>query len=838
MTSEEKKVILVVDDEPMTVDLARRFLQERYEVLTAVSGEDGLELLKKYKVDLVLSDVVLPNMNGFEFMEQMKSMGLARIPVIIMTADHEPKREIMALESGAVDFVRKPLYAQILRNRIQNVLMRNQMEYDRLTGLYNRSRTFAQIRKMIQENPGKTFSFLRFDIDNFSLYNSSMGEEEGDRLLIYGTKALRGMSSDYDQCVYGRVDADVFCICAVFDRELLHKHMEEAIGYLGKYRSDYRLKASFGIYIFDDSDISVERVYTKASLAAHTCKGIYDKNYAYYEEWMEASFVEEQEIVNEMVGALEQKQFVPFLQPKYDLENDEPCGAEALVRWMHPIKGMISPGKFIPVFEKNGFIAKLDYYMWDQVCALIKKWKDEKQKLYPVSVNISRISMHNPNLVQMFQDLIKKYDLTPSLLQLEITESAYMTNPKLMRETIQRLQETGFTILMDDFGSGYSSLNTLKEIQVDILKVDMQFLPQRDIDTSERSEKILSSVIRMAGWLGIPTIAEGVETEAQRDFLRGIGCDYVQGYYYAKPMSVQAYEDLIARKGFAFEKNTVAAHSSAACSADEKVNEILSGIQLPVSIIEFSQSAVEVVRVNLQFSNTFGRKFEENIEENDRERIHKALAKAVERSTAEEEFVYHLSNGKVNYFRMKIKRLEKSASASLLCVIMIDISAEKLYGAQLRKLDRLIPDNNRARMLVIDDTRIMRNMIRELFSDSYEILEAENGQEGLEILKKEKDQLSIILLDMMMPVMNGKTFLKHKNSMKAVDDIPVIVMSADSDKELQLDMLASGVNDYITKPFDSRIFKQKVENAIMYAGRFSRLRNEYEKLLSEGVDIH
>ncbi|MDD3222561.1 MAG: EAL domain-containing protein [Lachnospiraceae bacterium] len=242
-----------------------------------------------------------------------------------------------------------------------------------------------------------------------------------------------------------------------------------------------------------------------------------------------------------MQKALDEKQFVVYLQPKFSLSTERACGAEALVRWMHPVKGLVSPGEFIPVFEKNGFISKLDYYVWEQTCHMLQGWMEAGRTPYPVSVNISRISLYNPQLVDLMKELVEKYNIPPVLLQLEVTESAYMSNPELMEETIKQLHDAGFTILMDDFGSGYSSLNTLKRIQVDVLKVDMKFLPVKD--ETERGEIILASVIKMANWLGMSVVVEGVETRQQRDFLEGAGCDCVQGYYYARPVPQAEYEE-------------------------------------------------------------------------------------------------------------------------------------------------------------------------------------------------------------------------------------------------------------------------------------------------------
>ncbi|MEG0216548.1 MAG: EAL domain-containing protein, partial [Hungatella sp.] len=260
---------------------------------------------------------------------------------------------------------------------------------------------------------------------------------------------------------------------------------------------------------------------------------------------MSATLTMEQEITNDMKYALENGQFEIYLQPQYNIHTKLPCGAEALVRWMHPKKGMLSPGIFIPIFERNGFITKLDYYVWEQACRCLHEWILQGIKPYPISVNVSRVDLYNPKLVETFLELVDRYEIEPRLLNLELTESAYTDNPIAMKKMMERLQEHGFLIMMDDFGSGYSSLSLLKDILVDVLKIDMQFLSKTEIPG--RGENIIASVIRMAKWLNIPVIAEGAESGDQVDFLRSVGCDFVQGYYFARPMPVSDYEQLCIR---------------------------------------------------------------------------------------------------------------------------------------------------------------------------------------------------------------------------------------------------------------------------------------------------
>lgn len=380
----------------------------------------------------------------------------------------------------------------------------------------------------------------RFDIDRFQLINSFFGTDEGDRLLCYIANRIQVFASQLAACSYGRMESDIFCICLPY-ADLNKTNLVELIrNYLYEYNTDYDIVPSMGIYLIQDRSLSVESMYNRAALAAKQCKGSYVKCFAYYNESLSVALAREQEIINEMNTALENHQFIIYLQPKIDIQNGKPCGAEALTRWNHPKRGIMAPNDFIGIFEQNGFITKLDFYIWEQVCILLRKWLDNGYQPYPISVNISRVDLYNPKLVDMILELIRKYQIVPELLNLELTESAYTDNPIMLSETIERLQKHGFTIMMDDFGSGYSSLNILKDMDVDILKIDMRFLSKTKI--AGRGENIIASVIRMSKWLNIPVIAEGVETMEQVAFLRSVGCDYVQGYYYEKPIPVEYYE--------------------------------------------------------------------------------------------------------------------------------------------------------------------------------------------------------------------------------------------------------------------------------------------------------
>ena len=279
-------------------------------------------------------------------------------------------------------------------------------------------------------------------------------------------------------------------------------------------------------------------------LALGKIKNHYGKYVAVYDDSMRLSLLREQRILDEMETALEKKQFQVYYQPKHDTRNGDVSGAEALVRWIHPEFGFMSPGEFIPLFEKNGFITELDLYVWEEVCKTMAFWKKKGLPPISVSVNLSRADFGKYHLAQKIQDLADKYEIPHELLHLEVTESAYTDNAEQIIHVVDELREMGFKIEMDDFGAGYSSLNMLNELSIDVLKLDMRFVQTKSFT---RNKSILRFIISLSKWMNLITVAEGAETKEQVDELRSLGCDYVQGYYYAKPMSEEKFEIYLAK---------------------------------------------------------------------------------------------------------------------------------------------------------------------------------------------------------------------------------------------------------------------------------------------------
>lgn len=841
-----KNVVLIVDDAEVDRITLKKILCETYEILEASNGREALEILKKKRerISAIVLDLVMPGFSGYDFLKVYhNSEEYKNVPVIIATADNDPMAEVACLELGAWDFVLKPYNPRILHFRIKNVIDRSQLEiskelryraeFDVLTDIYNKQMYFQKTRELLENYPKGKYAVLCLDIDRFNLINTFFGLEEGDKLLKYIGELLKKYADGHEKVTYGRIEGDVFGICMAYSRKneisafinLIRKEINE-------YPLDFEIESSVGIYLVTDKDSNVSEMHDKASMAAKYCKGMYIKCFEYYAEEMSEKIIREQIIVNNMKNALEEEQFQLYLQPKYALQTSNLEGAEVLVRWFDPEKGMISPGEFIPVFERNGFIMKLDHYIWDKSCQLIRKWLDEGKKPFPISVNISRVSLYNPNLVASICGLVEKYQIPVELFQLELTESAFTNNEDLICKAMEALQEKGFTILMDDFGSGYSSLNVLKDIEVDVLKIDMKFLA--DTDKEGRSENILASVVRMAKWLNMPVIAEGVEKKEQVLFLRSLGCEYVQGYYFAKPMPVDEYEALAFNKDthFVDKAYTIIESTDNLWTTSPQMEILFSNMQQAVAIYEYEKGHVEVIRVNNAYYDLFGYRDLEQyyVERSLDKENYKVLQQAFEQVIKTEEIVnceVHRKTeyGKYIWVNIALKYVQKVGKKSVVLGTITDNTVQREIDSELRKYRAAIStvESKEDTILVVDDVEINRVSLESIFEKEFHVLQAKNGKEAIEVLEKHHFQVDLILLDLIMPVMDGLEFLQYKKNNEDMAAIPVIIITAEESKEQQIETINMGADDYIIKPFIPEVVTRRVSNVLNSSRRYREL---------------
>ena len=551
------KKILLVDDQPINRVILKKMLSGNdYRFLEAGNGQEALEILHREKgqVSGILLDLVMPVMNGQEFLKAKgKDPLLSNIPVIVTTQSEKEEIELEVLSQGANDFLHKPYNRYIVSQRLANLIKLhetvdfvNAIERDGMTGVYTKEVFYRLATDILAAAPDKQYDILVTDVERFKLVNEMFSMSEGNRLLRYMGQNLENLVRSGRILLCGRSSGDIFLILA----EHREDNNEDLVPKLQQDLDDYEIKLKLEMKIGcyrSESGMAVEVMCDRASMAASSIKGKYGCGFRVYEDSLRQSLLKEQDILGNMQAALTQGEFLVYYQPKFSIAGGQTCGAEALVRWQRPGEGLVGPDAFVPLFERNGFITAVDRYVWETVCRELAGWYQQYgEKMVPISVNVSRVDIYHPHLCRLLQELVAKYRFPIGLLHLEITESAFVANDEQLFQTILKLHEAGFVLELDDFGQGYSSLNMLSQMPIDIIKLDQNFLRRADKD--QRQGQVIRSIIDLARKLGSKVVAEGVETEAQLEFLRQSCCDMGQGYLYARPLPKDQFAELLASK--------------------------------------------------------------------------------------------------------------------------------------------------------------------------------------------------------------------------------------------------------------------------------------------------
>lgn len=411
--------------------------------------------------------------------------------------------------------------------------------HDSLTGLLNRDQFYEDVHDMVNKYHDTTFYLICSNIKDFKFINEIFGMEKGNQVLIKQAKLMASNPSERTICA--RLMNDRFALCLPRE-EFDEKRVADSVKELQREFSgnSFHLHTYMGVYEIRDRDEAVSIMVDKANIAADTIKNNYDCCVAYYDEHLLEISIEQRRLLGEFEPALQKGEFVMYLQPQVNRDGAAK-GAEALVRWAHPSRGILTPYAFIDILENAGLIYKLDLYIWEKAAQKLAEWKEKGYGSYHISVNISTKDFYIIDIYETFTGLINKYDISASNLHLEITETTLMTDFEKNMNIIHKLQDVGFRVEIDDFGSGYSSLNMLKDISADVLKIDMGFL--RKSENEVKGQDILESIIALAGKIGMDVITEGVETKKQLDMLTMMGCHEFQGYYFSKPVPVSEFEE-------------------------------------------------------------------------------------------------------------------------------------------------------------------------------------------------------------------------------------------------------------------------------------------------------
>lgn len=546
-----KKRILIVEDNALNRMLLREILLHDYEVTEAENGKEALSHLTQRgaKISLILLDIVMPVMNGYEFLTAIKKdSALSLIPVIVTTQKNGELDETVALSKGAADFVTKPYQAQIILQRIENIIhlrekaaLVNELQYDRLTGLYNREAFYLHAGEILRQNPDKNYDILSCDIVNFNRIRTIYGPFARKDLLCKIADLCTSRVADRGIC--SRFEADqFFCLTERFPHysDDLFCSFRDKINALSQIKN---IVITWGICPVQDRSLPVEQLCDRAHLAAHSGQSQPGKLFTVYDEALHKKLLWEQDLIDKMALALEEGQFDIYLQPIYQISDNALIGAEAQAYWHHPELGLQPLDQRLPLIEQNGLGERLTHKVWDKVCALLHNWDARGHPPLPVCVPVSRADLDNTHLPDMLTDLVIKYRLPPSCLHLEFSERVYAETPNQIIAMAKRLRKLGFVIEMSGFGDGCTALTLLSELPTDILKLDKQMV-QSEI-SKPLNREILRFMVGLAHLMDLRVVAQGVETVEQLERLREIGCNCAQGHYFAKPLPVDNFELLV-----------------------------------------------------------------------------------------------------------------------------------------------------------------------------------------------------------------------------------------------------------------------------------------------------
>lgn len=415
---------------------------------------------------------------------------------------------------------------------------------DDVTG-YGNSNAFARdLKEAFAGRCTRNFAVLHIDIDKFKYINDMYGYDAGDAILKEIAVILDGqVKKEFE--THARLSNDMFVVLLTYiERGELVERIDAILNEIEKIheggKSRMALSVNIGIYEVTDRSADISMMIDRANLARRSVKNSRFSKIAFYHDNMRDDLLREKEIEAEMHDALASGQFEVYYQPKYFVNTTILGGAEALIRWNHPEKGLIPPNHFIPLFEKNGFVVQLDLFVFEETCKDLMRWKELGYKLVPISVNLSRVHFYEQDFMSEFKRIMAKYNVPSSYIEFEVTETVAFENTEKMLGVLNEIHSIGCAVSMDDFGNGYSSLNMLKQIPVDVLKIDREFF--KDSLDNPRGKEIVTSVVSLAKRLGINVVAEGIEEKEQLEFLRDIDCDLAQGYYFAKPLRKADFE--------------------------------------------------------------------------------------------------------------------------------------------------------------------------------------------------------------------------------------------------------------------------------------------------------
>lgn len=509
--------------------------------------------------------------------------------------------------------------------KIRTGKVKGTMNSNNLSDYYYNHSFMERLRKRLPEILPNTYCIVAIDIEHFRLFNKLYGRSSGDEVIRYIYTCLKQSALEYDG-IDAYLGGDNFVAFLPDDDEVLNNIRQKIIKKFSEWNNTSAFFPLFGVYTIKDTSVLPELMYDHAMLALSHAEEDYKWHICRYTIEMESSLEKEVYLLAAIEEGLEKGEFTFFAQPQCNIATGQIVGAEALVRWQKPDGEVLLPGGFIPVLEKNKMIDQLDRYVWEKVCQWLKGWIDQGYSPVPISINVSRIDIYAMDVPKYIFSLLEKYQIPEHLIKIEITESAYTENNNRISHAVNTFRNRGLVVMMDDFGCGYSSLNMLKNIPVDVLKLDMRFLQFKE-EERQKSANILESIVNMAGLLHLPIVVEGVENESQEKFVQKLGCRYIQGFYYYKPLPIKKFEELLRDKrqidtqGLVY-KQVEPMHIREFIDTNFVSDSMLNNVLGPVVFFEVLGGDIKITRVNEQYFRMLGEQhFEEDIQKEFLKRI-------------------------------------------------------------------------------------------------------------------------------------------------------------------------------------------------------------------------
>lgn len=553
-------ILVVDDDRSMRIALSKAVAQDNYVLELARNGQHALELSQRRMPDLILMDALMPEMDGFIACRRIRQLpGGEEVPILMITGLEDEHSIARAFSAGATDYVPKPVHFALLRQRVARLLQASKAEqhvrklayFDTLTGLPNRANLMQTLKVTLNRAIANQtmVAVLFLDLDRFKLINDTLGHDAGDLLLKAAADRIRRCVRESD--FVARLGGDEFTVVLqdavsrdniVQIAEKICKSLADPFVFL---RQKMFLSASIGISLFPDDASDITTLFKHADSAMFRAKESRN-HYSFYTHGMEDEIARRIKLENDLRQALGEEQLSLYFQPQFDSSDRQLVGVEALLRWNHPDRGMLLPDAFVPLAEESQLINEIGFWVVRQACRQACIWHRQGYRLR-VAVNLSARDLEAVDMQMRLGDILREEGATPDMLEIEITETVLLDNPERTIEELRTLRNMGITLAIDDFGSGYSSLNYLRRLPVDLIKIDRSFVA--DLHTGEENQALVAGIIALTHSIGMKVMAEGVETQAQHDLLVQLGCDYLQGYYFARPLSAEEFEQRFLNNG-------------------------------------------------------------------------------------------------------------------------------------------------------------------------------------------------------------------------------------------------------------------------------------------------